>query len=146
KAVVFDGDVSVTSNDFFNLLAAVCYGYQDKEIEKLRFSQFTAEDFQFIYYKSQYETIRKNTIEEAEFTVEIDSDNGEKQQISFNKLCEGIGNDEITKFSLVATDKDNSNFDNNDVGVGEENIFIRWAKALLALLTRIFKLFERIRK
>ena len=90
-----------------------------------------------------------NTLENASFSVFLDSYETGRVEITFNQLCDGISDGSITDFYLVATDEKNDDVLDTEIEIKDEeekedNFFVRALKWIVSLLNKLFKLLSRL--
>lgn len=144
NTVSFDGYLTTSSYDFFDLVAIICNKYDNVDI--IRFNKFTATDFDFYYFYEddwRFEKCKDNTLEDAEFTVKINVD-GEMQSISFNALCEMVANGE-TLFTLVAKDRTETEIKDTDIEVKGESFFEKALAWITSLINKLLSIFSRFK-
>lgn len=150
NTINFAGDVTVDSYTFFDLATAMGLMYSD--IKYLKFNSFTCEDITFYHYDEanyNYVPIEGNTLENASFSVFLDSYETGRVEITFNQLCDGISDGSITDFYLVATDEKNDDVLDTEIEIKDEeekedNFFVRALKWIVSLLNKLFKLLSKL--
>ena len=150
NTINFAGDVTVDSYTFFDLATAMGLMYSD--IKYMKFNSFTCEDITFYRYDEtnySYVPIEGNTLENASFSVFLDSYETGRVEITFNQLCDGISDGSITDFYLVATDEKNDDVLDTEIEIKDEeekedNFFVRALKWIVSLLNKLFKLLSRL--
>lgn len=150
NTVSFAGDVSVDSYTFFDIATAMDLMYND--IRYMKFNSFTCEDITFYRYDEanyNYVPIEGNTLENASFSVFLDSYETGRVEITFNQLCDGISDGSITDFYLVAADEKNDDVLDTEIEIKDEeekedNFFIRALKWIVSLLNKLFKLLSKL--
>ena len=148
NAISISGSLFTNAYNFFDIVAAFCNQYDN--VSLVKFDKFTCEDITFYRYDEanySYVPIEGNTLENASFSVFLDSYETGKVEITFNQLSDGISDGSITDFYLVATNEKNDDVLDTEIEVKdeeEENFFERALKWIVSLLNKLFKLFSRI--
>lgn len=150
NTVTFSGDVTVDSYTFFDIATAMGLMYSD--IRTMKFDKFTCEDITFYRYDEanySYVPVEGNTLQNASFSVFLDSYETGRVEITFNQLCDGISDGSITDFYLVAADEKNDDMLDTEIEVKDEeeedNFFFRALKWIVSLLNKLFKLLSKLR-
>lgn len=148
NAISISGSLFTNAYNFFDIVAAFCNQYDN--VSLVKFDKFTCEDITFYRYDEanySYVPIEGNTLENASFSVFLDSYETGKVEITFNQLSDGISDGSITDFYLVATNEKNDDVLDTEIEVKdeeEENFFERALKWIVSLLNKLFKLFSRL--
>lgn len=151
NAVHFSGEVYLDSYTFFDMATAMCLIYND--IRSMKFDKITCEDITFYRYDEKnysYVPIEGNTLENADFSVFLDSYETGRVDITFNELCNGVSDGSITNFYLVAANEKGDDVLDTEIEIKDEekqeedNFFIRALKWIVSLLNKLFKLLSKL--
>lgn len=140
SVVRFDNSVSMTSYEFFNLVVVICDSFDD--VNELRFSEFTAEDFVLEKINENGEVEELSKFTDSGFIAKVYNDEDELEEISFNDLCDLVANNEIFMFKLVAKDINEEEAGSADVQA-DENILMFIFRAIITFFNKILRLFRR---
>ncbi|MBQ4115929.1 MAG: leucine-rich repeat protein [Clostridia bacterium] len=145
----WNGKLTLDAYNFFDIIAAFCNEYD--EVKSIKVNSFTGEGFTFYRYNEKTynsEPIEGNTINNAEFSVLIDSYETGPVYITFNQLCDGITDGSISTFYLIVEDETEGDILDTEVEVKDEEEKSWFEKALewiVSLLNKLFKILSRFK-
>lgn len=145
----WNGKLTLDAYNFFDIIAAFCNEYD--EVKSIKVNSFTGEGFIFYRYNEKTynsEPIEGNTLNNAEFSVLIDSYETGPVYINFNQLCDGITDGSISTFYLIVEDETEGDILDTEVEVKDEEEKSWFEKALewiVSLLNKLFKILSRFK-
>ena len=143
KKLTFYGDVSLSGEEFLNIIAVMCGNY-DEDIEIVAFNgTFSTVGFSFWRWtnKSEFEGKYETQIVNAEFKAAVSLNLEEYETISFDTMYEKILSGKESNFYLVIEDEEGNDYQEEEVSI-LKNIYQRVLKAFKALIDWLVKLFK----
>lgn len=140
NTVFFESEIELSSYELFNIIAALCIEYND--VDKLHFDKITASDIQFIEWQNENEAMWVDSLTDVNFSVKIIQD-GTEQIVSYNELCGLVSDGTVTSFHLVAESDSSYRIEDTEVFTEPQNFILRFSKALIALLNKLFTIFSK---
>ncbi len=146
NTLTFDGELSLDSYEFFDILSA--FATYSGQIDLLKVNRFSFEDIVLYYYDEANQSlapIQENTLENGEIYPQV-FDGNEIVRVSYNTLCNGIADGSITQFFLTASDEEHEVIEDTQVQVRESfaEVILRALRWIVTVINKLFQMLKGI--
>ncbi len=142
--VSFSGKaLSLNSHDFLDLVTAVCYGYNDKEVRIIEFAALETVGFAFDSDFDDSNPELRVSYEDIKVVATVSYDGEVFEEITFNEFCSNAANDEWVLLRLSLYSDGDEPDEDTSIQVTFSEVMSYILHAIITFFNKILRLFRK---